>query len=101
MNPEPPPLPSKQPITLAVIFAFLPAAIGLAVATLPVPKEQFPPTCVIGAIMALICCATSSVLLFRRNTTVAVVFGILLGLLNLMIVGGIGCAAMLSNFNVH
>ena len=101
MNPVPPPLPPKQPITLAVIFAFLPAAIGLAVATLPVPKEMFPVSCIIGAIMALICCVTASVLLFRRNTSTAVVFGILLGLLNLMIVAGIGCAAMLSNINVH
>jgi hypothetical protein len=101
MNSEPPPLPPKRPLTLAVIFAFLPAAIGLALATLPIPKRQMSPCCIIAAILALICCVTSSVLLFRRNTTAGIVFGVLLLLLNLAIVAGLGCAALLSDINVH
>ncbi|HSI13471.1 MAG TPA: hypothetical protein VK961_15615 [Chthoniobacter sp.] len=101
MNPEPPPLPPKRPLTVAVILAFTPAALGLALAALPIPKAQLSACCIVAAILALVCCAFSSVLLFRRNTSTAIVFGILLALLNLAIVGGLGCAALLSNINVH
>lgn len=101
MNSEPPPLPPKQPLTLVVIFAFMPAALGLLLATLPIPKEAMSPCCIVAAIVALCSCVAASVLLFQRNTSAGIVFGILLGLLNLAIVAGLGCASLLSNVSVH
>jgi len=57
-------------------------------------------SCVIATVVSLVCCFLASFLLIRRNTSAALVFGILLGLVNLLISAGLGCAALLSD-NVH
>jgi len=100
MNSEPPPLPPRRPITLGVILAFVPAALGLLLGTLPIPKAQMSQCCVAAAIAAFVCCVTASVLLFRRSTAASIVFGILLLLLNFAIIAGMGCAALLTT-NLH
>jgi hypothetical protein len=104
MNPEPPPLPPKKPLTLPVILAFVPAALALLLASLSaLPKAQMTPCCILATIISIGCCAISSAMLIKRNTTATLVFGILLGMLNLVISAGLGCAAMLSDFggNMH
>jgi hypothetical protein len=101
MNPEPPPLPPKKSLTAIVLLAFLPSAAALSFATTHIHKTQQMPSFILGAVVSLICGITASVMLFKRGTTGAIVFGILIGLVNLVISAGFGCAAMLSDINVH
>ena len=105
MNTDPPPLPpsppTKKPITLPLVLAFVPSAMVLLVLTLHLPKSQMVACCVPAALVSIACCVISSIMLFKRNTSAAIVFGILLGMLNLVISAGLGCAALLSDLNVH
>lgn len=100
MNSEPPPLPPEKPLVPAVILAFLPTMIVLVLFAIQPSRDHMVPACVIATILSLVACFLSSFLLIRRNTSSAVVFGILLGLLNLLISAGLGCAALLSD-NAH
>ncbi|EDY20353.1 hypothetical protein CfE428DRAFT_2277 [Chthoniobacter flavus Ellin428] len=101
MNSEPPPLPPKKPLAPAVILAFVPSVLALSLAAIQPSKEKLVACCVIAAMVSIVCCGAASFLLIRRNTTTTIVVGILLGLLNLLISAGLGCAALLSNINVH
>jgi len=101
MNPEPPPLPPKKPLTLPVVLAFVPSALALLLFGLTPPKSALVPCCIVAAGISIICCTISSAMLFKRNTAAAIVFGVLLGMLNLVVSAGLGCAAMLNDINVH
>lgn len=101
MNSEPPPLPPKKPLATALILAFAPSILALFLAMINPPKEKLVPCLIFAAIVSLVCCGASSFMLIRRNTSAAIVFGILLGLLNLLISAGLGCVALLSDINVH
>jgi len=101
MTPEPPPLPPPKPLTLPVILAFVPSALALLLFSLTIPKAHLIPYCIIAAGISIVCCVVSSVMLIKRSTTAAIIFGILLGLLNLALSAGLGCAAMLSSFDGH
>lgn len=101
MNSEPPPLPPKRSLTPIVLLAFLPSGAALTFATTHIHKTQQMPSFIFGAVVSLICGIAASVMLFKRGTTGTIVFGILIGLLNLAIVAGFGCAALLSDINVH
>jgi hypothetical protein len=101
MNPEPPPLPPKRSLIAIVLLAFLPSTAALTFSTVHIHKTQQMPSFALGAVVSLICGITASRMLFKRGTTGTLVFGIFIGLLNLAIVAGFGCAAMLSNINVH
>ncbi|MEP6669495.1 MAG: hypothetical protein ABJF10_10105 [Chthoniobacter sp.] len=95
MNLEPPPLPPKKPLALPVIMAFVPSALALLLFSFTIPKAQLTQLCIAAAVVSVICCAVSSIMLFKRNTTAAIIFGILLALLNLAVSAGLGCAALL------
>ena len=104
MNPEPPPLPPKppqKPIALAVVLAFVPSAIALLLLSINVPKHQIVTCCVPAAFVAIACCVASSIMLFKRKTAAAIVFGVLLALLNVAITLGLGCAALFADFTVR
>ena len=101
MNPEPPPLPPKKSLTLPVVLAFVPSVLVLLMFTLNLSNSQLAACCLPAVLVSLACCFTSSFMLIRRNTSGGVAFGILLGLLNLVISAGIGCAALLTGANLH
>ncbi|MDR3405248.1 MAG: hypothetical protein P4L99_22325 [Chthoniobacter sp.] len=102
MNPEPSPLPPKKPVTLPVILAFVPSALGLALlGGANALKDQMSPLCIAAAVISIVCCAVSSTMLIKHNTTGAIVSGILIALLNLAITAGLGCAALLTNIGGH
>lgn len=86
---------------LPLVLAFVPSAIMLSLLTFNPSKDQMAACCVPAAVVSIGCCAFSSIMLFKRNTTAAIVFGVLLGMLNLALTAGLGCAALLSDFNVH
>lgn len=97
MTPEPPPLPTKKSLTLPVVLAFVPSIVVLLMLTLNLPKAQFAACCLLAILISLTCCFASSFMLIRRNTSAGLVFGILLGLLNLAISAGLGCASMFNS----
>jgi hypothetical protein len=104
MNMEPPPLPPqapKKPIALPLVLAFVPSAIVLLLLTFKPSMNHMVACCVPAALVSTACLVISSVMLIKRNTSAAIVFGVLLGMLNLVISGGLGCAALLSDFNGH
>jgi hypothetical protein len=83
---------NKFPVVLALLLGFAPAAALLWVVR-GKPSSQL---CIVLAMAALICCFSSSFLLFRRKTTLAIISGIFLVLLNLAVSFLFGCAALLS-----
>ena len=100
MNPEPPPLPPKKPVALPVILAFVPSALGLAlIGGANALKDQIGPLCIGAAVISIVCCAVSSTMIIRHNTTWAIVSGIFIALLNLAIIAGLGCAALVTNLS--
>jgi len=103
MNSEPPPLPQPPPrrLALALILAFTPATIALLLIGLKLPDKQLAIACLPAALVSIGCCVGSSFLLFRRSTTVTLVMGILLAMMNAFITLGLGCAALLGNLTGH
>jgi hypothetical protein len=100
----PPPLPNpppRRPIVLPLILAFLPSVFILVLAAMDNAGIKVATYCIIAAILGLGCCIASSIMLFRRNTAVAIVFGILFALLNLAISAFLGCASLFANGNFH
>ena len=86
---------------LALPLAFLPSVLligGLSVfATNQAPQVfQTPVFLGILCVVCIACCFTASILMFRRKTALAIVFGILFLLLNAAISFFFGCAAVLS-----
>jgi len=102
MQPPPPlPKPPHRPLALALVLAFMPSVIALLLFSLKLSNSQLAASCGPAAAVSLVCCAASSIMLFKRNTTAALVFGVLLCLLNVVISLGLGCAALLSNTSFH
>ena len=93
--PPPLPKPPHRPIVLPLILAFLPSVFFLVLLAMQNAHIKIATYCVIAAILGLVCCTASSVMLFRRNTPVAIVFGVVFLLLNLVISGFLGCASLL------
>ena len=100
MNSEPPPIPPRKSLVPAILLAFSPTLTVLAVATIQPSRDHMMVACLIAAILSLVSCFLSSFLLIRRDTSGAIIFGVLLDLLNLLISAGLGCAALLSA-NAH
>ena len=101
MNP-PPPLPPKPPrksIALPLVLAFVPAALILLFVMVNPPSGHLAAFAVPATLISLASCVTSSVMLFKRRTTAALIFGILLVLLNAAISLGLGCIALLGDMN--
>jgi|SRR6185312_7539644 hypothetical protein len=103
MNTAPPPLPvdkprSKSPV-FALVLAFLPAAIALALGLSS--GQDGPSAIVLWSICAVgvVCCFTSSFMLIRRKAVWAIVLGILFLLLNMGISFFVGCVAVLKGMN--
>jgi hypothetical protein len=103
MNSEPPPLPQPPPrrLALALILAFVPATIVLLLLSLNLPGNKLAVVCLPAALVSVGCCVWSSFLLFRRSTTVTLVVGVFLAIMNAFITLGLGCAALLGNLNGH
>jgi hypothetical protein len=86
---------------LALPLAFLPSVLligGLSVfATNQAPQVfQTPVFLGILCVVCIVCCFTASILMFRRKTALAIVFGILFLLLNAAISFFFGCATILT-----
>jgi hypothetical protein len=88
-------------LALPLLLAFTPAAIVLLLLSIQPADKSLAAFCVPAAIVSIACCAISSVMLFRRKTTQAIVGGVLLCLLNVAITAGLGCAALLAGISVH
>jgi hypothetical protein len=84
---------------LPSVLAFVPSALALLLVGLPIPKAQMTPCLLVATMISIGCCILSSAMLIKRNTTLAVVFAILLGLLNLAICAGLGCASMIVGYS--
>src|SRR5262245_1862451 len=96
--------PGKKSPTLALMLAFAPTAMVLAVvgvslvaARFKLNLPNFAALAVLLCVGSLLCCFASSFMLFRRKTGLAVFGGILFLLLNGFIAFFFGCAALLSN----
>jgi hypothetical protein len=94
--------PKKSP-ALALTLAFAPTVMVLAIIGLAFLAEakkftlpQSPGWIVLLCLGSGICCFTSSIMLFRRKTGLAIFGGILFLLLNGFITFFFGCTAMLS-----
>jgi len=103
MNSVPPPLPKPPPgpIGLPLMLAFTPSVIALLLFSLNLPEKTLAAVCVPAVLLSLGCCAVSSVMLFKRNTTATLVFGVLLAMLNVVISLGLGCAVLAGQINLH
>jgi hypothetical protein len=99
--PPPPPKPPQRPLALPLVLAFVPAVLVLLAFSLNLPKGQLAMFCIPAAIVSLACCAFSSIMLFKRNTPMALVFGVLLAMMNVVISLGLGCASFLADANFH
>lgn len=99
--PLPPPPPPRQPLALPLVLAFVPSVLALLVITLSPSKSHLAAACVPAAVVSVACCAVSSIMLFKRNTTATLVFGVLLAMLNMLIPLSMGCAALIADANSH
>jgi CHASE2 domain-containing sensor protein len=86
---------------LALPVAFLPSVFllgGLSVLATNQAPQIFQSPVFLGLVCAvcIACCFTASILMFRRKTILAVVFGILFLLLNAAISFFFGCATILT-----
>jgi hypothetical protein len=99
----PPPLPEppRRSLLLPLVLAFTPAVLVLVGTAINPGKGQFVIVCLPAAILSLGCCIASSIILFKRRTAAAVVFGILLALVNVAISLGLGCLALIGDMNLH
>jgi len=82
---------------LALALGFVPSAtlltiFGYASLNQKVTNTMF----LMAALLSVVCCFTSSFLLFRRKTGLAIVAGILLLLVNFGITFFLGCMALLN-----
>lgn len=85
----------------ALPLAFLPSVLllgGLSVLATNQAPQVFQSPVFLGVlcVVSIACCFTASILMFRRKTVLAIVFGILFLLLNAAISFFFGCAAVLS-----
>ena len=98
---SPPPLsePTRKPIALPLILAFVPSVLALVIIGISPDKHQMAAFCVPAAVVSFGCCFASSFMLFRHRTAAAIVTGVLFTLLNAVIVVGLGCAPILANLN--
>lgn len=83
------PKPSQWKTTVGLVLAFVPAGLLLAG---PNRKEFLP----VAFVITLVCCFTSSFILFRRGAVWSMVVGGLFVMLNLIIALFLGCTALLS-----
>jgi hypothetical protein len=98
----PPPLaPPRRSSTLALLIGFAPSVFLLAgfsiAATAPLSNDASAVLLWLGSGASVICCFTASVLMFSRKTGPAILWGIILLLLNGFIAFFFGCCASLSH----
>jgi hypothetical protein len=93
----------KKSPALALVIGFLPSVLILSFLTLAssgygndMSTQISSSVFWLGFGISLICCLASSFTLFRRNTALAIFFGILFLLLNGAIAFFFGCAAVLN-----
>jgi predicted permease len=86
----------KKSPALALLLAFLPSAMILAI--LPFARNTNPSTALLiaGFVISVVCCFTSSFMLFRRGTGLAIFGGIIFLLLNGVVSFFFGCGAILT-----
>jgi hypothetical protein len=85
------PAEPKKPPIIALVLAFLPAVMILALFTF---KFQFPSDWLAApCFISVVCCFVSSFMLFARKTGLAILAGVLFLLLNGLIAFFFGCAA--------
>jgi len=94
---QPPPLPKKKSPAPAMILAFVPSVLLLAVLSFSsAVAAPSAPLLFLVCGVSVVCCFVSSALLFRRNTTLAILCGIIFVVLNAGISIFLGCVALLS-----
>jgi hypothetical protein len=93
---QPPEPLKKKSSMLAVFLALVPSIILLALLTFF--NRSSPPAAFIFVLCGIcaVCCFSSSIMLFRQNTAMAILFGILFLLLNGLISLFFGCVALFS-----
>ncbi len=84
IQPNEPDKKKKSP-ALALVLAFLPSVMILAI--LPFARNANPSTALLiaGFVISVVCCFTSSFMLFRRGTGLAILGGIIFLLLNCVV----------------
>ena len=90
------PTEKKKISMLALPLALMPSVLLLILFTFF--GRGNPPAILFFALcgVSIVCCFASAILLFRRNTLLAILFGVLFLLLNGAISFFFGCAAILS-----
>jgi glucan phosphoethanolaminetransferase (alkaline phosphatase superfamily) len=104
MNDEPdqtPPEPieperKKKSPALALSLAFLPSVMFLALLTFVLNGNPGGGLLLLACLVSAVCCFASSIMLFRRNTSLAVCAGIIFLILNAIVSFLFGCGAFLS-----
>jgi hypothetical protein len=83
---------SGSGLLIALLMAFTPAAMALALFTL---KPNIAPRLfMVPCVLSVVCCFSSSFLLFRRRTVLAILAGVLFLILNALIAFFFGCATL-------
>jgi multidrug transporter EmrE-like cation transporter len=101
MNPPPLPKPPRRLLPLALVLAFCPAAFCLILVRMQISGVRVGIYCAVAAVLGVVCCTVSSIILFKRHTTTAIVFGVLLAIVNVVISLFLGCASLLADSNPH
>jgi hypothetical protein len=101
LQPPPLPKPPRNLLPLAAVLAFLPSAFFLILVMLQQSKVRVGVYCIVGCVLGLACCLASSIILFQRKTALAVVFGVLLAIFNIVLSVFLGCAALIADANIH
>jgi hypothetical protein len=96
LEPNKPANKSSNRAIAGLILAFMPSAIMLTLGGVTAFRDGHSNLFLIAAIVSVVCCFTSSFLLFRHKTTWAIVIGVLFVLLNAVISLFLGCAALLT-----
>jgi len=84
----------KSP-ALALVIGFLPSALILAIMPTATGGKVSVDLLMVGCVVGIICCFTSSFMLFRRRTKLAIFGGVIFLLLNAVISLFFGCATIL------
>jgi hypothetical protein len=86
----------KSSALLALLVAFVPSVMLVSFATYSSGSNPPSVLCALFCLVSLGCCFGSSLLLFRRKTGLAILFGVLFLMLNGVISFFFGCATILT-----
>jgi hypothetical protein len=91
---NPPTEPKKKSPALALLLAFLPAAMLMLLGAMNLGQNPEKSLCMTACLLSVVCCFISSFMLFARRTGLAIAVGVLFLILNGLIAFFMGCVAL-------